>query len=245
MMENETKLVAVVGASSGIGEATALMLADQGATVVLGARRLERLDAISNRITDAGGSAIARATDVTKPDDVQGLVDQAVDRFGRLDVLVNCAGIGLISRFDDGRVDDWDRMIDVNLKGSLYGVAAALPVFRAQKRGHFVTVLSTAGIKIVPTMGVYAGTKNAIRTAFEALRQESGPDLRVTTVSPGAVATEFGTHIGDEALREDIVAMQERIGLPPEAVARAIAYAIAQPAEVDVNEIVLRPTAQG
>ncbi|MGX1305774.1 NADP-dependent 3-hydroxy acid dehydrogenase YdfG [Amorphus suaedae] len=239
------KVVAITGASSGIGEATALLLAERGASVMLGARRADRLEALVRRIAEGGGAAASRVMDVTVKADVQGLVDDALDRFGRLDVLVSCAGVGLISRMDERRVDDWDRMIDINVKGPLYGMAAALPVFQAQGSGQFVNVLSTAGIKIVPTMGVYAGSKNAIRAVSEALRQEAGPNLRVTVISPGAVATDFGAAITNDGLRAEIVAMQEKIGIAPAAIARAIAFAIEQPADVEIGEIVVRPTAQG
>ena len=172
------------------------------------------------------------------------LVELAI-RFGhRLDVLVNNAGIGPISRFDALRVEDWDAMIDVNLRGTLYGVAAALPVFARQQSGHFVNVVSTAGLKIVPTMGVYAATKNAVRTATEALRQEAGPHLRVTEVSPGFVATDFTESIGDVEVRKRIEMRKAEYAIPPEAVARAIVFAVEQPDDVEIGSIVIRPTAQ-
>ncbi|MFJ2747567.1 SDR family oxidoreductase [Streptomyces sp. NPDC087297] len=238
----EGKIVAVTGAGSGIGEATALLLAERGAKVVLGARRTERLEALAARIEKAGGEAAWIRTDVTRRTDLVGLVDLARERYGRLDVLVGNAGVGLISPLDELRVDDWEEMIDVNLKGVLYGIAAALPVFREQGSGHFVNVVSTAGLRVVPLQSVYAGTKNAVRTISEGLRQEAGDSLRVTVVSPGAVRTDFTERMGPEA-RERIDRMMET-ALSPDAVARAIAFAIEQPDGVDVGDIVVRPTAQ-
>ncbi|CAM5337568.1 SDR family oxidoreductase [Streptomyces avidinii] len=238
----EGKIVAVTGAGSGIGEATALLLAERGAKVVLGARRTERLEALAARIEQAGGQAAWIRTDVTRRTDLAGLVDLARQRYGRLDVLVSNAGVGLISPLDDLRVDDWEEMIDVNLKGVLYGIAAALPVFREQGAGHFVNTVSTAGLRVVPLQSVYAGTKNAVRTISEGLRQEAGDSLRVTVVSPGAVRTDFTERMDPEA-RERIDRMMET-ALSPDAVARAIAFAIEQPDGVDVGDIVVRPTAQ-
>ncbi|WP_411123939.1 SDR family oxidoreductase [Streptomyces sp. x-19] len=239
----EGKVVAITGASSGIGEATALLLAERGAKIVLGARRPERLEALAARIEKAGGDAAWARTDVTRREDLAGLVELARDRYGKLDVLVSNAGIGLISRLDDLRVEDWEEMIDVNLKGVLYGIAAALPVFREQGFGHFVNTVSTAGLRIVPLQSVYAGTKNAVRTISEGLRQEAGDSLRVTVVSPGAVRTDFAERMGPAA-KAQIDKMME-IALSPDAVARAIAFAIEQPDGVDVGDIVVRPTVQG
>jgi NADP-dependent 3-hydroxy acid dehydrogenase YdfG len=239
-----SKVVAITGASSGIGEATALLLAERGARVVLGARRTDRLEHLAARITEAGGEATSLAVDVTRREDLVALVDHAVDRFGRLDVLVGNAGIGPISRLDKLAVDDWDAMIDVNLKGFLYGIAAALPGFQAQGDGHFVNIVSTAGLKIVPTMAVYASTKNAVRTIAEALRQEAGPDLRVTSISPGFVGTDFSNSITDPDIRASISDQAMSMAIPPAAIARAVAFAIEQPREVEMGEIVVRPTAQ-
>jgi NADP-dependent 3-hydroxy acid dehydrogenase YdfG len=181
------KVVAITGASSGIGEATALLLAELGAKLALGARRADRLEALAYRIAKTGGEAVYAPTDVKRRDDLANLIKFACERFGKLDVLVNNAGIAPISLLDELRVDDWEEMIDINLRGVLYGIAAALPVFRRQGFGHFVNVSSTAGIQITPTMAVYAATKNAMRTITEALRQEAGDKLRVTGVSPGFV----------------------------------------------------------
>jgi NADP-dependent 3-hydroxy acid dehydrogenase YdfG len=238
------KVVAITGASSGIGEATALLLAGRGAKVVLGARRADRLEALATHIAAAGGEAAAAATDVTRRADLENLVALALARYGRLDVLVSNAGIGPISRFDDLRVEDWEAMIDVNIKGVLFGIAAALPLFRRQGAGHFVHVVSTAGLRIVPLQGVYAATKNAVRTLTEALRQEAGETLRVTSVSPGFVHTDFADSMTDPKARAASVEQRDRIAIAPDAIARAIAYAIEEPADVDVNEIVVRPTAQ-
>ena len=239
------KVVAVTGASSGIGEATALRLAGLGARVALGARRLDRLETLVGRIAAAGGEAAYTRTDVTRREDLAGLVELARERWGKLDVLVSNAGIGPISRLDDLRVEDWEAMIDVNLKGVLYGIAAALPVFRSQGFGHFVNVVSTAGLKVVPLQAVYAATKNAVRTISEGLRQEAGDKLRVTIVSPGFVQTDFADSMTDPTVKAQIVAQRDKIAISPDAVARAIAFAIEQPADVDVGDIVVRPTAQG
>ncbi|WP_322869706.1 SDR family oxidoreductase [Streptomyces goshikiensis] len=238
------KVVAITGASSGIGEATALLLAARGARLVLGARRSDRLTDLVGRITEAGGEAVHLRTDVTRREDLHALVGLARERFGRLDVLVSNAGSGAISPLDDLRVDEWDQMVDVNIKGVLHGIGAALPVFRAQGSGHFVTTASTAAFRVVPAMAVYAGTKFAVRAICEGLRQEAGDSLRVTTVSPGQVHTEFAEASSNPEIRARITQTRDRLAIPPEAIARAIAFAIEQPAEVDVNEIVVRPTAQ-
>ena len=243
-MSIENKVVAITGAGRGIGRATALHLASRGAKLVVGARREAEIAAVAQEIEASGGQAACKPTDVTKRADLQALVDLACERFGRLDVLVNNAGIGPISRFDALRVEDWDGMIDVNIRGVLYGIAAALPVFARQKSGHVVNVLSTAGIKIVPTMGVYAATKNAMRTATEALRQEAGPHLRVTEVSPGFVDTDFAETIDDPDVRAAIAKRKQELAIGPDAIARAIAFAIEQPSDVEIGSIVVRPTAQ-
>jgi NADP-dependent 3-hydroxy acid dehydrogenase YdfG len=239
------KVVAITGASSGIGKATALLLAARGAKVVLGARRADILQALAEQIMAAGGEAAYALTDVKQRADLAGLVELARERFGKLDVLVNNAGIGPISLLDELRVEDWDEMIDINLKGVLYGIAAALPMFRQQGYGQFVNVLSTAGLVIKPTMAVYAGTKNAVRAITEGLRQEAGPQLRVTAISPGYVQTNFTDSLTSVAVKAQIQSSMTNMGISPDAIARAIAFAIEQPADVDVGEIVVRPTAQG
>jgi len=244
-MTIKDKVVAITGAGRGIGRSTALHLASRGAQMVLGARSEAELSAVAAEIEAAGGKAAYRVTDVTNRSDLESLVVCACDVFGRLDVIVNNAGIGPISRFDALRVEDWDAMIDVNLRGTLYGIAASLPVFAGQGQGHVVNVLSTAGLKIVPTMGVYAATKNALRTATEALRQEAGSKLRVTEVSPGFIDTTFtDSSITDQDVRAAINKQKEQLAISPDAIARAIAFAIEQPADVEVGSIVVRPTAQ-
>lgn len=238
------KVIAITGASSGIGEATALLLAGRGAKVVLGARRADRLEALAARIAKNGGVATSVPTDVKRRQDLDNLVKVACERHGKLDVLINNAGVALISPLDELRVEDWEEMIDVNLRGTLYGIASALPVFRAQGFGHFVNTLSTSGIKIVPIQSVYAGTKNAVRAISEALRQEAGDKLRVTVISPGFVRTELADSMKNRDAKAQITESMLKIALAPEAIARAIAFAIEQPADVDVGEIVVRPTAQ-
>jgi NADP-dependent 3-hydroxy acid dehydrogenase YdfG len=238
-------VVAITGASSGIGEATARLLAERGASVVLAARRTERLDELVQEIRRAGGSAIGCATDVTRREDMEQLVELAVKEFGRLDVLVSNAGVAKIGPVADLDVDGWTAMIDVNLRGVLHGIAAALPVFRRQGHGHLVTTVSTAGLQITPTMAVYAATKNAVRTLLEGLRQESTDGvLRTTAVSPGFVRTELAGSIDDAGLREQINRGMDDFGLAPDAVARAIAFAIEQPHDVEIGEITIRPTVQ-
>jgi NADP-dependent 3-hydroxy acid dehydrogenase YdfG len=245
MPEIEDKVVVITGASSGIGEATALLLAERGAKLVLGARRADRLEALADRIGKEGGAAVYAPTNVKRRDDLSRLVKLACERYGKLDVLVNNAGIGPISPLDDLRVADWEEMIDVNIKGVLYGIAAALPVFRYQGFGHFVNIASTAGIVIKPTMAVYAGTKFAVRAITEGLRQEAGDKLRVTIISPGFVRTDFAESMTNPEVKANILGTMGEMAIGPDAIARAIAFAIEQPADVDVNEIIVRPTAQG
>jgi NADP-dependent 3-hydroxy acid dehydrogenase YdfG len=239
------KVVAITGASSGIGEATALLLAERGAKVVIGARRSDRLKALAASIVNVGGDAAHARTDVRRRDDLSGLVTLACERYGKLDVLVSNAGVMPISPLDDLRVEDWEAMIDINLKGVLYGIAAALPVFRGQGSGHFVNIASTAGLRIVPNQAVYAGTKLAVRALSEGLRQEAGDKLRVTIVSPGMTRTDFAESVTSPEMQARLAESRDKIAMPPEAVARAIAFAIEQPVDVDVSEIVIRPTAQG
>ena len=240
------KVIAITGASSGIGEATARLLAERGATVALGARRMERLELLAGELRAHGTAVLVDSTDVTRREDVERLVGRTVDEFGRLDVLVSNAGISKIGPVGDVDVDGWSTMIDVNLRGVLHGIAAAMPVFRRQGSGHFVTTVSTAGLKIVPDMAVYAATKNAVRTVMEALRQESTDGVvRTTSISPGYVRTELGDSIDDPALRARISKGMDEFGLSAEAVARAIAFAIEQPHDVEIGDITIRPTVQG
>ncbi len=245
-MESEIKgkVVAITGASSGIGEAIALMLAKQGAKVVLGARRSDRLEALVARIIENGGEAVYSVTEVKSRQDLEKLVKLACDHFGRLDVMINNAGMSQLSRIDELDVEGWEEMIDVNLKGVLYGIAAAIPVFKQQGSGHIINIISTSGIKIVPMQGVYAGTKNAVRTISEALRQESNGRWRVTGISPGFVKTEFADGIQNEQMRAAIMDKMEAIAISPDAIASAVSFAIGLPSNVDVGDIVIRPTTQ-
>ncbi|MFE2629051.1 SDR family oxidoreductase [Streptomyces sp. NPDC059374] len=240
----EGKVVAITGASSGIGEATAAHLAERGARLVLGARREDRLNAVVDGITAKGGTAVGVVVDVTRREDLRRLTDTALERYGRLDVLVANAGTMAVSPFDDLRQDDWDAMVATHVTGLLNGIGAALPVFRRQRSGHFVNVGSTAAYVVKSPQAVYAATKTAVKVLTEGLRQESGPDLRVTLVSPGFTHTEG---VGKGAAPEAAAAMvrqRDEIAMPPSAVASAIGYAIEQPEGVDVGEIVVRPTAQ-
>ena len=245
MSGTEGKVVVITGASSGIGEATALLLAERGAKVVLAARGLDRLEALADRIVRVGGGAVYARTDVKRREDLSNLVNLACERYGKLDVLVNNAGIMPVSPLDDLRVKDWEEMIDINIKGVLYGIAAALPIFRKQGFGHFVNIASTAGHKTVPNQSVYSGTKFAVRAISEGLRQEAGDKLRVTIISPGFVRTNFTEGVTNPEVKAQLAASRDKFAMPPDAIARAIAFAIEQPADVDVNEIVIRPTAQG
>ncbi|MFJ8209007.1 SDR family oxidoreductase [Streptomyces sp. NPDC096033] len=238
------KVVAITGASSGIGEATAAYLAAKGAQLVLGARREERLNAVVDGITAKGGTATGVIVDVTRREDLQRLTDTALTQYGRLDVLVSNAGTMAVSPFDDLRQDDWDTMVATHITGLLNGIGAALPIFRRQRFGQFVNVGSTAAYVVKSPQGVYAATKTAVKVLTEGLRQESGPDLRVTLVSPGFTHTEG---IGKGASPEAAAAMtrqRDEIAMPPSAIASAIGYAIEQPDGVDISEIVVRPTAQ-
>jgi NADP-dependent 3-hydroxy acid dehydrogenase YdfG len=245
-MENliKGKVVVITGASSGIGEATAELLAAHGAKVVLGARRTEQLEIIAGRIGENNGDAAYLSVDVTSREDVARLSAYAVEKFGRLDVWINNAGISQLYTMEQLDVEGWEQMIDVNLKGTLYGIASALPIFIKQGSGHIINIISTAGISIVPAMGVYAGTKNAVRTISEALRQESEGRWRVTGISPGYVNTEFASKIRNEHIRNAIQVQADQIAIPAVAIARAVAYAIEQPDNVDVGDIVIRPSTQ-
>ncbi|MFA4902671.1 MAG: SDR family oxidoreductase [Desulfobaccales bacterium] len=238
------KVVVITGASSGLGEATARHLAKQGALLILGARRKDRLESIANDIRATGGKAEIVVIDVTRKDDLEALIKAGIGHFGHIDVLVNNAGLMAIAPLAEAKTDEWDRMIDINIKGVLYGIAAALPVFQKQGHGHFINIASVAGIKVFsPGGSVYSGTKFAVRAITEGLRHEVGKIIRTTTISPGAVDTELkygSTHQQSADFIKDFY----KIAIPADSVARAIAYAIEQPANVDINEIVLRPTIQ-
>lgn len=239
------KVVVITGASSGLGEATARYLAERGATVVLGARRGERLQTLVEEITRAGGNASARPTDVTDPAQVQALVDTAVEQYGRVDVMLNNAGVMPHSPLERRKIDDWNRTIDINIKGVLYGIAAALPHMQRQKAGHIINVSSVAGHKVGKNNAVYAATKTAVRVISEGLRQEVKPwNLRTTIISPGAVATELPNSITEADVAKGIGQFYEEYAIPAESFARAVAFAIGQPEDVDINEILFRPTRQ-
>jgi hypothetical protein len=239
------KTIVITGASSGLGETTARHLASKGANVVLGARREEQLKQITSEINQAGkGKAIYLKTDVTKKDQVQALVDKAVQEFGKLDVIINNAGLMSIAPMSETKVEEWERMIDINIKGVLYGIAAALPIFQKQEFGHFINLSSAAGVKVFSPGGtVYSGTKFAVSAISEGLRHEVGGNIRTTSIAPGAIESELknGSSHKESA---DFVKEFYKSAIPADAIARTIAFAIEQPADVDVNQIVLRPTVQ-
>lgn len=241
MTLKENKVVLITGASSGIGEATARVLAGTGATVVLGARRTERLQALAEQIKAAGGLAHFYKLDVTSRESMQAFVDEAVRKLGRVDVLVNNAGIMPLSPMASLKVDEWDRMVDVNIKGVLHGIAAVLPVMNQQQSGQIINVSSIGGLGVVPTAAVYCATKYAVRAISDGLRQENDR-LRVTCVYPGVVASELANTITDPVAAK-AMEVYRQIALQPEAIANAIAHVIAQPDDIDTSEIVVRPTA--
>ncbi|HEX7941714.1 MAG TPA: SDR family oxidoreductase [Gemmatimonadaceae bacterium] len=239
------KVVVITGASSGLGEATARHLSAQGATVVLGARRAERLQSLADELTANGARALAVATDVTDPGQVQRLVDAAVETFGRVDVMLNNAGLMPHSPLERRKIDDWNRTIDVNIKGVLYGIAAALPYMQRQMSGHIINVSSVAGHKVRPGGAVYSATKFAVRVLSEGLRQEVKPyNIRTTVISPGAVATELPESITEPDVAKGIHEFYEEYAIPADSFARAVAFAMSQPEDVDINEILFRPTRQ-
>jgi len=239
------KVVAITGAGRGIGAATARLLAARGAQVVLGARREQELAATADAIVASGGQAAYLRVDVTRPEDLRALVNLAVERFGRLDVLASIAGVAINAPLESGGLADWNQMIDVNLRGVLHGIAAALPVFRVQGSGQFVTVASTSAYKWVPGQAVYAASKSAVRALCEVMRQELAPSgLRSTLVSPGFTDTDFISSTRDPDELAALTARRDAIAMSPEAVAETIAFAIAQPESVDVGEILVRPTVQ-
>ena len=243
-MAIEDKVVAITGASSGIGEATAKLLASRGAKVVLGARGEKRLQAVAAQIERSGGEVAFRPTDVTSRGDLAGLVTMSKERFGKLDVLISNAGVMPIGPLTELAVDDWMQTIDVGLKGVLHGIAAALPLFQEQGSGHFIHTASTAARKVVPGQAVYAGTKAAVLAISDGLRQELAGKVRVTVILPGYTNTDFTSHIRDPKLRAQMEQSREQFAMSPDTVARAIAYAIDEPDNVNIGEIVVRPAAQ-
>lgn len=237
----EKKVVLITGASSGIGEATARLLAAKGAQVVLGARRTERLEALVTAIRNEGGSAHYKQLDVTQRDDMDEFVGFAQKTLGRIDVIVNNAGVMPLSKLEALKVDEWNRMIDVNIRGVLHGIAAGLPVMKEQGSGQFINISSIGGHAVSPTAAVYCATKFAVGAISEGLRQEVS-NIRVTVISPGVTESELADSISDSEARQG---MQEfrKISIPADSIARAIAFAIEQPDDVDVSEIIVRPTA--
>jgi NADP-dependent 3-hydroxy acid dehydrogenase YdfG len=240
--DNIQKVVVITGASSGIGEATARLLAKNGAKVVLGARRTERLEALVKDIHADGGIAEYLALDVTQRSQMEEIAQFTLSKFGRVDVLINNAGVMPLSTLDRLKVEEWERTIDVNIKGVLYGIAAVLPIMKAQKSGQIINLSSIGGHAVYPTAAVYCATKFAVGAISEGLRQEVGGDLRVTVISPGTTQSELADSISDEAAKKG---MQEfrQIFIPATAIARSILFAISQPDDVDISEIIVRPTA--
>lgn len=240
----EGKIIVITGGSSGLGESAARHLAANGATVVLGARRAERINALAMEL-GGKGKALAVKTDVTDRDQVKALVDAAVEQFGRVDVMINNAGLMQQSPLESLKIDEWDNMIDVNIKGVLYGIAAALPHMQQQKAGHFINVASVAGHKLIPPGTVYCATKHAVRAISEGLRMEVKPyNIRSTIISPGAVDTELPQHITHQPSADGIQGFYKEYAIPADSFARAVAFAIEQPEDVDINEILFRPTRQ-
>lgn len=243
MSEIQNKVVIITGASSGLGEATAKRLAISGAKLMLGARREDRLKELVAAIVGSEGTATYLVTDVTDRAQVEALAQKTLNAYGRIDVLINNAGLMPLSPLDKIKVEEWDRTIDVNIKGVLYGIAAVLPIMRQQKSGHIINVSSIAGHKVFPGSAVYCATKYAVRAISEGLRLESNGEIRSTNISPGAVATELTNTISDPDTAASMNALYE-IAIDADAIARAIAYAIEQPGDVDVNEMIIRPTRQ-
>ena len=245
-MENiKGKVVVITGASSGLGAATARLLSAEGANVMLGARRVDRIQSLADELNAKGGKAIAIATDVTDHDQVKNLVDAAVQKYGRIDVMINNAGLMPHSPLERLKIDDWNRTIDVNIKGVLYGIAAALPYMKQQKAGHIINVSSVAGHKVTPNGAVYCATKHAVRALSEGLRGEVKPyNIRTTIISPGAVATELPDSITEPDIAAGISKFYKETAIPADSFARTVAFAMSQPEDVDINEILFRPTSQ-
>ncbi|WP_100487261.1 SDR family oxidoreductase [Sporolactobacillus pectinivorans] len=243
----KNKVVVITGASSGIGEATAKLLAEKGALVVLGARREDKLRALTDEIKRQGGQSVYRVTDVVNPDDSQKLVQLAKDTFGRLDVIFLNAGIMPNSPLSELKTDEWNKIIDVNLKGVLNGIAAVLPTFKSQKSGHIITTSSVAGLKSYPAGAIYGATKWAVRDLMEVLRMESaleGNNIRTATIYPAAINTELLDQITDKKTAGDMEKIYEQYGITPDRIANVVAFAINQPEDTNVNEFTIGPTNQ-
>ncbi len=239
------KVIVITGSSSGLGEATARLLSKEGAIVIFGARRIDRIQALAQELTAAGGKALAIATDVTHCDQVKKLVDKAVEAYGRIDVMINNAGIMPLAPLEYLKIEEWNQMIDVNIKGVLYGIAASLPYMKQQKAGQIINISSVAGHKVTQGFAVYCATKYAVLAISEGLRQEVKPyNIRTTVISPGAVATELPNSTTVTDVAENIHKYYAQNAIPADSCARAIAFAIQQPEDVDVNEILFRPTCQ-
>jgi NADP-dependent 3-hydroxy acid dehydrogenase YdfG len=238
------KVVAISGASSGIGEAIARHLAKKGAKVFLGARRMDRLQDLQSEIKSEGGQVAILLLDVTNPDSFKEFITSAIETFGGIDVLVNNAGVMPLSMVNDYKVNEWNQMIDVNIRGVLYGIASALPIFEQQNRGQFINITSVGDRWVGPTSTIYSATKFAVRAISEGLRQEVSDKIRVTIVAPGATVSELSNSISDPVLKKAADDQFRSNTIPAEAIARAVAFAIEQPEDVDVNELVVRPTAQ-
>jgi NADP-dependent 3-hydroxy acid dehydrogenase YdfG len=244
MSEIQNKVVIITGASSGLGEATARRLAASGAKLMLAARREDRLKELVTAIAESGGTATYRVTDVVDRAQVEALAKETLNTYGRIDVLINNAGLMPLSPLDQVKVKEWDRMIDVNIKGVLYGIAAVLPTMRQQKSGHIVNISSVAGHNVFASGVVYCATKHAVRAISEGIRLESNGEIRSTNISPGAVATELTGTISDKDTAARMDAFYATTAIDADAIARAIAYAIEQPSDVDVKEMIVRPTLQ-
>lgn len=245
-MENiDGKVIVITGASSGFGKITAEYLSERGAIVILGARSTDKIEAIAKDITNKGHKALAITTDVTKVDEVKRLVDTAVNEYGKVDVLLNNAGIMPLSPLEYLKIEDWDACIDINIKGVLYGIAAALPHMKKQKSGQIISVSSVAGHTIGPGGAVYSASKYSVRVISEALRQEVKPyNIRTAVISPGAVDTGLPGSVTAPDVAEGVKQYYEKNAIPDDSFARAVAYVISQPEDVDVNEVLFRPTKQ-
>lgn len=246
-MESENlrgKVAVITGASSGIGEAIARYLATQGVWVSLGARRKDKLQALEEQINSSGGRATIQITDITQKDSVDGLIRHTLNTFGHVDVMINNAGVMLLSKLEELRVEEWEAMIDTNLKGMFYGIGAVLPHFKTRMQGQFINISSLSGHRVDPTSAVYSATKFAVRALSEGLRQEIKPyNIRTTVISPGIIQSELTGGITDPFAGEMVKGMAA-MAISADAIAHSVAHAICQPGDVDISEMIIRPTAQ-